>query len=75
MKRSKKSKTMRSTAMVAVDCEMVLCEDDTEALVRVCIVDRDLQVCVEYVDQASPLSCGFHLIKTWFWRSKTFLLP
>ncbi|KAL3525661.1 hypothetical protein ACH5RR_014033 [Cinchona calisaya] len=44
MKRSKKSKTMRSTAMLAVDCEMVLCEDGTEALVRVCVVDRNLQV-------------------------------
>lgn len=35
---------IRSTSMVAVDCEMVLCEDGTEALVRVCVVDRDLQV-------------------------------
>ncbi|PKI31912.1 small RNA degrading nuclease 3-like isoform X2 [Punica granatum] len=40
----KKSKWKKSTAMVAVDCEMVLCEDGTEALVRVCVVDRDLQV-------------------------------
>lgn len=30
--------------MVSVDCEMVLCEDGTDALVRVCVVDRDLQV-------------------------------
>ncbi|KAB1214780.1 Small RNA degrading nuclease 3 [Morella rubra] len=43
-KLSKKSKVMRSNVMLAVDCEMVLCEDGTEALVRVCIVDRDLQV-------------------------------
>ncbi|KAK2967626.1 hypothetical protein RJ640_030497, partial [Escallonia rubra] len=43
-KRSKKSKSMRSAAMVAVDCEMVLCEDGTEALVKVCVVDRNLQV-------------------------------
>lgn len=43
-KRSKKSKAMRSTAMVSVDCEMVLCEDGTEALVRVCVVDRNLEV-------------------------------
>ncbi|CAK9134991.1 unnamed protein product [Ilex paraguariensis] len=35
---------MRSTAMVAVDCEMVGCEDGSEALVRVCVVDRNLQV-------------------------------
>ncbi|XP_052195701.1 small RNA degrading nuclease 1-like [Diospyros lotus] len=44
IKCSKKKKTMRSTAMVAIDCEMVLCEDGTEALVRVCVVDRNLQV-------------------------------
>lgn len=43
-KLSKKSKVMRSNVMLAVDCEMVLCEDGTEALVRVCIVDHDLQV-------------------------------
>ncbi|KAL7254753.1 hypothetical protein ACSBR1_008986 [Camellia fascicularis] len=30
--------------MLAVDCEMVLCEDGTEALVRVCAVGRNLQV-------------------------------
>ncbi|CAL5369455.1 unnamed protein product [Camellia sinensis] len=30
--------------MLAVDCEMVLCEDGTEALARVCAVGRDLQV-------------------------------
>ncbi|XP_030947801.1 small RNA degrading nuclease 3-like [Quercus lobata] len=40
----KKSKVMRSNAMVAVDCEMALCEDGTEALVKVCAVDRNLQV-------------------------------
>lgn len=43
-KRRKKIKAMRSNAMVAVDCEMVLCEDGTDALVRVCVVDRDLEV-------------------------------
>ncbi|THG04447.1 hypothetical protein TEA_008216 [Camellia sinensis var. sinensis] len=30
--------------MLAVDCEMVLCEDGTEALARVCAVGHDLQV-------------------------------
>ncbi|KAL4376186.1 hypothetical protein GQ457_02G008040 [Hibiscus cannabinus] len=40
----KRSRAMKSIAMIAVDCEMVLCEDGTEALVRVCAVDRDLQV-------------------------------
>lgn len=43
-KRNKNSKAMRSTALVSVDCEMVLCEDGTEALVRVCVVDRNLEV-------------------------------
>lgn len=35
---------MKSTEMLAVDCEMVLCEDGTEGLVRVGVVDRDLKV-------------------------------
>ncbi|XP_021686265.2 small RNA degrading nuclease 3 isoform X5 [Hevea brasiliensis] len=39
----KKSKLMSSHAIVAVDCEMVLCEDGTDALVRVCVVDHNLQ--------------------------------
>jgi RNA exonuclease 1 len=43
-KRSKKSKSMKSTSMIAVDCEMVLCEDGTEAVVKVCVVDRNLEV-------------------------------
>jgi RNA exonuclease 1 len=43
-KLSKNKKTVRSPALVAIDCEMVLCEDGTEALVRVCVVDRNLQV-------------------------------
>lgn len=50
-KLSKKSKLMRQTAMVAVDCEMVLCEDGSEALVRVCVVDRDLQVHIQLLVQ------------------------
>ncbi|KAK8606871.1 hypothetical protein V6N13_052624 [Hibiscus sabdariffa] len=44
IKPPKKSRAMRSNAMIAIDCEMVLCEDGTEALVKVCAVDRDLQV-------------------------------
>ncbi|XP_031253602.1 small RNA degrading nuclease 3-like [Pistacia vera] len=39
-----KSKAMTSNTMYAVDCEMVLCEDGSEALVRVCVVDRNLEV-------------------------------
>ncbi|TVU16371.1 hypothetical protein EJB05_39930, partial [Eragrostis curvula] len=33
-----------SRAMLAVDCEMVLCKDGTEAVVRVCVVDNNLEV-------------------------------
>ncbi|PRQ48058.1 putative exoribonuclease II [Rosa chinensis] len=42
-KLNKKSKQM-SNAMLAVDCEMVLCKDGSEALVRVCVVDQNLEV-------------------------------
>ncbi|XP_072981085.1 small RNA degrading nuclease 1-like [Typha angustifolia] len=38
------SEAMNTKAMVSVDCEMVLCQDGTEAVVRICIVDRDLEV-------------------------------
>lgn len=40
----KKSKVLRSAAMVAIDCEMVKCEDESEALVKVCVVDHNLEV-------------------------------
>ncbi|KAI7739281.1 hypothetical protein M8C21_017511 [Ambrosia artemisiifolia] len=43
-KNRKKLKETRCNTMVAVDCEMVLCEDGTDALVRVCVVNRDLKV-------------------------------
>ncbi|XP_076952364.1 small RNA degrading nuclease 3-like [Bidens hawaiensis] len=33
--------------ILAVDCEMVLCADGTDALVRVCVVDRDLKVILD----------------------------
>ncbi|KAF0890718.1 hypothetical protein E2562_004218 [Oryza meyeriana var. granulata] len=33
-----------NSAMLAIDCEMVLCHDGTEALVRVCVVDSNLEV-------------------------------
>ncbi|KAI3991157.1 hypothetical protein MKX01_022378 [Papaver californicum] len=33
-----------STRMLSVDCEMVLCEDKTEGLVQVCVVNRNLEV-------------------------------
>ncbi|XP_058080166.1 small RNA degrading nuclease 3-like isoform X2 [Magnolia sinica] len=43
-KLGKVSKAIKSTAMIAVDCEMVLCEDGTEAVVKVCLVDHNLVV-------------------------------
>ena len=48
-KLSKKLKTMRSDALIAIDCEMVLCEDGTEALVTICVVDRNLKVLSDFV--------------------------
>jgi len=39
-----KPKVIKSTTMLAVDCEMVLCEDGTEAVVKVCVVDHNLEV-------------------------------
>jgi len=38
------SNLMSSSDMLAIDCEMVLCCDGTEALVRVCVVDNNLEV-------------------------------
>ncbi|XP_050365706.1 small RNA degrading nuclease 1-like isoform X2 [Argentina anserina] len=43
-KLEKKMKQMMSNEILAVDCEMVLCNDGSEALVRVCVVDRNLEV-------------------------------
>ncbi|KAH9712085.1 Small RNA degrading nuclease 3 [Citrus sinensis] len=46
-KLGKSSKTMTSNIMYAVDCEMVLCEDGSEGLVRLCVVDRNLKVTID----------------------------
>ncbi|KAF9621923.1 hypothetical protein IFM89_029143 [Coptis chinensis] len=43
-KLGKSSKAVKSNSMVAVDCEMVLCQDNTEALVQVCVVDENMEV-------------------------------
>lgn len=48
-KRSKKSNFIQSKDMVAIDCEMVLCQDGTEALVRICAVDRNLEVLLRFI--------------------------
>lgn len=56
-KLSTKSKAIKSNAIVAVDCEMVLCDDGTEALVKVCVVDRNLQVKLnELVNPNKPIA-------------------
>jgi RNA exonuclease 1 len=44
------SNLMSSSAMLAIDCEMVLCNDGTEAVVRVCVVDNKLKV-VDYLNK------------------------
>lgn len=52
----KTSKVMESTEMVAVDCEMVLCDDGTEGLVRVGAVDRHFKVILdEFVKPDKPI--------------------
>ncbi|MCL7037448.1 hypothetical protein MKW94_009570 [Papaver nudicaule] len=43
-KLGKLSEAKESDKMVAIDCEMVLCEDGTEAVVQVCVVDQNLEV-------------------------------
>ncbi|WOL12882.1 small RNA degrading nuclease 1 [Canna indica] len=38
------SEAMKSRTMIAVDCEMVLCQDGSEALAKICAVDHNLEV-------------------------------
>ncbi|KAF3600493.1 hypothetical protein F2Q69_00036085, partial [Brassica cretica] len=52
----KSSTVMKSTDMIAVDCEMVLREDGTEGLVRVGAVDRHGKVILDkFVKPAKPI--------------------
>ncbi|XP_024007211.1 small RNA degrading nuclease 3 [Eutrema salsugineum] len=52
----KKSKVMKSTRMIAIDCEMVTCDDGSEAVVRVGVVDRDLKVVLDnFVKPSLPV--------------------
>ncbi|XP_010932207.1 small RNA degrading nuclease 1 isoform X1 [Elaeis guineensis] len=44
MRLGKVSKVMKSKTMISIDCEMVLCEDGTQAVVQVCAVDENLEV-------------------------------
>ncbi|KAL9245812.1 hypothetical protein vseg_019418 [Gypsophila vaccaria] len=53
----KKCKGKPSDMLLAVDCEMVLCKDGTEALVKICVVDRSLQVKLhEFVNPNKPIA-------------------
>lgn len=56
MKRRNSHKAMRSTTMVAIDCEMVLCEDGSEAVVKLCAVDRNLEVYVNFFHEVLLLT-------------------
>ncbi|KAG6553638.1 hypothetical protein Mapa_004552 [Marchantia paleacea] len=42
-----------SPKLLAMDCEMVLCDDGTSQVVRVCVVDRDLQTIIDTLVQPS----------------------
>lgn len=42
--------------MVAIDCEMVLCEDGSEAVVKLCAVDRNLEVYVNFFHEVLLLT-------------------
>ncbi|KAK9678509.1 hypothetical protein RND81_11G216400 [Saponaria officinalis] len=56
-KLGKKAKGKPSNTLLAVDCEMVLCEDGSEALVKICVVDRSLQVKLhEFVNPNKPVA-------------------
>ncbi|CAM8985734.1 hypothetical protein QQ045_006952 [Rhodiola kirilowii] len=55
--RKNPKKLLKINEMVAIDCEMVLCEDGTEALVKVCVVDRNLQIKLdELVNPEKPVT-------------------
>ncbi|URE24749.1 EXOIII [Musa troglodytarum] len=43
----KVSEAMKLNAMISVDCEMVLCQDGTDAVVKICAVDHNLEVKLE----------------------------
>ncbi|KAH0458069.1 hypothetical protein IEQ34_013384 [Dendrobium chrysotoxum] len=38
------SKAIKPNRVLSIDCEMVLCDDGTEAVVKVCVVDKKLKV-------------------------------
>ncbi|XP_033131879.1 small RNA degrading nuclease 3-like, partial [Brassica rapa] len=52
----KQSKVIKSTRMLAIRCEMVTCENGSEAVVRVAAVDRDLKVFINnFVKPSLPV--------------------
>ncbi|XP_048592779.1 small RNA degrading nuclease 3-like isoform X2 [Brassica napus] len=52
----KQSKVIKSTRMLAIRCEMVTCENGSEAVVRVAAVDRDLKVVLDnFVKPSLPV--------------------
>ncbi|XP_078151029.1 uncharacterized protein LOC144546362 isoform X2 [Carex rostrata] len=56
MKVGSVSNIIESKSIVAIDCEMVLCEDGTEAPVRVCAVDQNLMVLIDkYICPGKPV--------------------
>lgn len=50
---------MKSTRMLAIDCEMVTCVDGSEAVVRVGAVDRDLKVLDFFYHYSSMIQALF----------------
>jgi RNA exonuclease 1 len=60
---------MNSGAMLAIDCEMVLCNDGTEAVVRVCVVDSKLEV-TYYFAKWSDSICVSNVAKIIFSQVK-----
>jgi RNA exonuclease 1 len=38
-----------SERLISIDCEMVRCEDGSEEVVKVCVVDQNLEVNFKYV--------------------------
>ncbi|KAH1137148.1 hypothetical protein GYH30_027222 [Glycine max] len=47
---------IKSTEMVVVDCEMVLCEDETEAVVKVCVLEELVKPNKEIADYRTKIT-------------------
>ncbi|KAK1287355.1 Small RNA degrading nuclease 3 [Acorus calamus] len=55
------SKAMKSKRMIAIDCEMVLCEDGTDAVVKVCAVDQNLEKSLKRLLRSGTILVGHTL--------------